>query len=208
MQLTTSKTRLPQLSNADWAIAIRNRYGTTQDLFRTMSVDREVAYHLNLPQAIASDTPTLVRLTKSYGNDVTTALLEVHITSAIISMGEENDAEPSDVKMIAQAILQNDNIKRLNMASVLSFFARLKCGEFKIYGKITPRKFMEIFNEYAEVAIEREERIVRDLEKLRADQEWQEHQASAISFEEYKRTKGYGEEIENPLDFTKHGNFV
>ena len=195
MQLTTSKTRLPQLSNEEWAIAIRNRYGTTQDLFRTMSVDREVVYHLNLPQAIASDTPTLVRLAKSYGNDATTALLEVHITSAIIAMGEENDAEPSD-------------IKRLNLASVLSFLARLKCGEFKIYGKVTPRKFMEVFNEYAEVAIEREERIVRDLEKLRADQEWQEHQASAISFEDYKKAKGYGEEIENPLDLIKHGNSI
>lgn len=200
MQLTTTRAKFPQLSNEDWAIAIRQRYGSTQDLFRTMSVDRAITYHSNLSQAIASDTPTLVRLAKSYGNDATTALLEVHITSAILSMGEENDAEPNDVKMIAQAILQNDNIKRLNMASVLSFFARLKCGEFKIYGKITPRKFMEIFNEYAEVAIEREERIVRALGKLRADQEWQEHQASAISFEDYKKAKGYGEDVENPLD--------
>lgn len=200
MQLTTSKTRLPQLSNEEWAIAIRQRYGATQDLYRTMGVDRAVVYHNNLPQAIASNTPTLVRLLKSYGRDVLKPLLEVHITSAIISMGEENDAEPSDIRFIADAILQNENIKRLNMASVLSFFARLKCGEFKIYGKVTPRKFMEVANEYAEVAIEREERIVRDLEKLRADQEWQKHQASAISFDDYKRAKGYGEDIENPLD--------
>jgi hypothetical protein len=200
MQLTTSKTRLSQLSNEDWAIAIRERYGATQDLFRTMGVDRAMVYHNNLSQAIASNTPTLVRLLKSYGADVLKPLLEVHITSAIISSGEENDAEPSDVRMIAQAILENSNIKRLNMASILSFFVRFKCGEFKIYGKVTPRKFMEVMNEYAEVAIEREERIVRDLEKLRADQEWQKHQASAISFDDYKKAKGYGEDIENPLD--------
>lgn len=191
---------MPQLSNEEWAIAIRQRYGATQDLYRTMGVDRAVVYHNNLPQAIASNTPTLVRLLKSYGRDVLKPLLEVHITSAIISMGEENDAEPSDVRFIADAILQNENIKRLNMASVLSFFARLKCGEFKIYGKVSPRKFMEVANEYAEAAIEREERIVRDLEKLRADQEWKKHQASAISFEDYKKAKGYGEDIENPLD--------
>lgn len=203
MQLTTSRPRLPQLSNEEWAKTIRKRYGSTQELFRTMSVDRAMTYHTNLPQAIASDTPTLVRLHKSYGDDVTTALLEVHITSAIISSGEENDAEPSDVKLIAQAILQNSNIKRLNMASILSFFVRFKCGEFKIYGKVTPRKIMEVMNEYAEVAIEREERIVRDLEKLRADQEWQKHQASAISFEQYKKAKGYGDEITNPLDMIK-----
>lgn len=200
MQLTTNRPRLPQLSNEQWAVDIRKRYGSKQELFRTMSVDRAMTYHKNLPQAIASDTPTLVRLHKSYGDNVTTALLEIHITSAIISSGEENDAEPSDVKLIAQAILQNSNTKRLNMASILSFFVRFKCGEFKIYGKITPRRFMEVFNEYAEVAIEREERIVRDLERLRADQEWQKHQASAISFEEYKKAKGYGEDIENPLD--------
>ena len=200
MQLTTSRPRLPQLSNEEWAIAIRQRYGATQDLYRTMGVDRAMAYHNNLSQAIASNTPSLVRLLKSYGADVLKPLLEVHITSAIISSGEENDAEPSDVKMIAQAILENSNIKRLNMASILSFFVRFKCGEFKIYGKVTPRKFMEVMNEYAEVAIEREERIVRDLEKLRADQEWQKHQASAINFDDYKKAKGYGEDIENPLD--------
>lgn len=204
MQLTTSKKRLlPQLSNEKWAVDIRKRYGSTQELFRTMSVDRAIVYHSNLALAIASDTPNLVRLAKSYGDDVVSALLEVHITSAIISMGEENDAEPNDVKCIAQGMLHNDTIRMLNMASILSFFARLKCGEFKIYGKVTPRKIMEVMNEYAEVAIEREERIVRDLEKLRADQEWQKHQASAISFEEYKKAKGYGDEITNPLDMIK-----
>lgn len=198
--ITNNKRQLPQLSNEQWAVAIRNKYGSTQDLFRRFSVDRASKYDLDFDTAIETQTPSLVRLTKSYGVDTTTALMELHITSAIITMGEEKDVEPTDVKFVAFSICQSEKLRQLNMASILSFFHRLKCGEFEIYGKITPRKIMEKLNKYADVAIEREQRAYKELNKKIAERVWAEHQAQSISFDEYKKLSGIDEQTTNPLE--------
>ena len=201
--ISNNRRHLPTLSNESWAIETRNRYKSTQDLYRTFSADRVSVYSQNYQQAIASGVPTLVRLTKSYGEDVVAPLLEVHITSAIIAMGEESDVEPTDIKFVAQAICQSENLRTLNMASVMTFFHKLKCGEFKIFGKVTPRKIMEAMQDYVEIAKEKERKAFADIQKQEEKLAWEKHQQEAVTFEQYKASRGYGDEITNPMDLLK-----
>ena len=59
---------------------------------------------------------------------------------------------------------------------------------------------MEKLNKYADVAIEREQRAYKEIEKKDAERRWAEHQAQSISFDEYKKLAGSDEQTNNPLD--------
>jgi hypothetical protein len=116
-------------------------------------------------------------------------------------MGEEMQMTPEDVRFIAEGILGNEKARLLTMASVLAFFYRMACGEFKIYGKLTPRTFLEAFNEYAEKALATERQLKAEVAKSKERQAQQEHDAVAITFDEWKSLRGYGDEMNDPLNY-------
>lgn len=197
MTLSHSKQRLPQCSNEPWAIDIRNRYGSLQNLVRTFSVETQSYCDRNFEKAIAADIPTLVRLERAYGRDSIICLLKIHITSAIISMGEQDNIDTTDQQFIAQNILDSEKLRTLNLASVLAFFNRLRAGEIELFGKISPAKILQAFNKYAKQAIEREHQARASIRQRQRQEEYARHSAQAVTFHEYCALRGIS--APNPL---------
>lgn len=182
------------------AICLRNQFPTSAQLIRAYAPDRQYYCDRNLEQAIAKNAPTLALVETTYGEEATITLLYCHVANAIMNLGEESDVITSDLMSVSRAILSTERARTLALASIVAFFHRLSCGEYKIFGRLTPRKILEAFHEYLPKAIERE-RSAKDMaEKARLEAERNLHEKSAITFEEFKSIKGYGEEIQNPLD--------
>lgn len=201
MKLINNRSSLPTSQSNPIALAVIENYGTAEDFVRKFNPDKAGYCARHLPEAIAKDCPSLVVASVAYGEQVTTALLATHITVAIVRMGEEAQMTPEDVRFIAEGILGNEKARLLTMASVLAFFYRMACGEFKIYGKLTPRTFLEAFNEYAEKALATERQLKAEVAKSKERQAQQEHDAVAITFVEWKSLRGYGDEMNDPLNY-------
>ena len=136
-------------------------------------------------KAVENNLPTFARIVATYGEEGVAALVGTHITDAILRMGEDRDVDPYDVQFIAEAICESDRFKTLKFTTVLGFFHLLKCGEFDIYGKVTPRKILEAFRKYAIDAQAKENRIAYE-KACREEEEARERAAAeAISWEEF-----------------------
>ncbi len=172
------------------AIAIRQQYGNMAQLCKTFSVDAQRYCALNVEKAIRNGVPTFVSIINTYGEDGVAALIGGHITDAIVRMGEERDIDPYDVDFISRAICESERFRLLSMASILRFFHLLKCGEFDIYGKVTPRKILEAFRKYAVEQQAKENRIAYEIEQERMHREQEEARKNAVSWEQFCENKG------------------
>ncbi|WP_305154069.1 hypothetical protein [uncultured Muribaculum sp.] len=172
------------------AIAIRQQYGNMAQLCKTFSVDAQRYCALNVEKAIRNGVPTFVSIVNTYSEDGVAALIGGHITDAIVRMGEERDIDPYDVDFISRAICESERFRLLSMASILRFFHLLKCGEFDIYGKVTPRKILEAFRKYAVEQQAKENRIAYEIEQERMHREQEEARKNAVSWEQFCENKG------------------
>lgn len=188
-QLQISGALIPTTTDRR-AIAIRQQYGDMAQLCRTFSVDAQRYCALNVEKAIRNGVPTFVSIVNTYGEDGVSALIGGHITDAIVRMGEERDIDPYDVDFIARAICESERFRLLSMASILRFFHLLKCGEFDIYGKVTPRKILEAFRKYAVGQQAKENRIAYEIEQERMHREREEARKNAVSWEQYAENNG------------------
>lgn len=188
-QLQISGALIPATTDRR-AIAIRQQYGDMAQLCRIFSVDAQRYCALNVEKAIRNGVPTFVSIVNTYGEDGVSALIGGHITDAILRMGEERDIDPYDVDFIARAICESERFRLLSMASILRFFHLLKCGEFDIYGKVTPRKILEAFRKYAVEQQARENRIAYEIEQEQKQREYEEHRKNAVSWEQYAENNG------------------
>jgi hypothetical protein len=202
MELINNRSTLPTIRHSNpLAIAVADKYGPAENFIRKFNPDKAGYCARHLPEAIANDCPTMVVAAMAYGEPSITALLITHISATVVRMGEEMQMTPEDVRFIAEGILGNEKARLLTMASVLAFFYRMACGEFKIYGKLTPRTFLEAFNEYAEKALATERQLKAEAAKLKERQAQQEHDAVAITFNEWISLRGYGDEMNDPLNY-------
>mgnify|MGYP001638149903 CR=1 FL=1 len=188
-QLQISGALIPTPTDSR-AIAIRQQYGDMAQLCQTFSVDAQRYCALNVEKAIRNGVPTFVSIVNTYGEDGVAALIGGHITDAILRMGEERDIDPYDVDFISRAICESERFRLLSMASILRFFHLLKCGEFDIYGKVTPRKILEAFRKYAVEQQAKENRIAYEIEQERRQREYDEHRKNAVSWEQFAENHG------------------
>lgn len=188
-QLQISGGLVPTTADSQ-AIAIRQQYGNMAQLCKTFSVDAQRYCALNVEKAIRNGVPTFVSIVNTYGEDGVAALIGGHITDAIVRMGEERDIDPYDVDFISRAICESERFRLLSMASILRFFHLLKCGEFDIYGKVTPRKILETFRKYAVEQQAKENRIAYEIEQERMHREQEEARKNAVSWEQFCENKG------------------
>lgn len=178
--------------------AIKLRYGNISQWVGRWSPTKLQAIHDNIGRCVEAGVPSLVMAIKAYGKESITDQIAVFCNAAICAMGETN-ADPNDAAFIASAICDSDEARTLNFAYVLNFFHELKQGKWNVYGG-KPHQFMRAFNEYCQQArrlqVEASDRIERDA-KRKADAE---HARSAMNFDEYRKAKGLGDDIKNPLD--------
>lgn len=172
------------------ALAVRQQYGNVAQLCQRFDITAQRYCAKNIEKAVRTGMPTFGLIVRTYGEDGVAGLINAHITDAIIRMGEERDVDPYDVDFIARAICESERFSLLTMASILRFFHLLKCGEFDIYGKITPRKILEAFRKYAAEQKEKENRIAYQIEQERREREREERRKNAIPWEVYAERNG------------------
>lgn len=157
------------------AVAVRSQYGDLPMFCQKFGVTAQRYCAQNVEKAIRNGVPAFALIVRTYGEDGVAGLIGVHITDAILRMGEDREVDEYDVDFIAHAICESERFRLLSMASILRFFHLLKCGEFDIYGKVTPRKILEAFRKYAIDQQARENRIAYEIEKERKQREDEEH---------------------------------
>lgn len=182
------------------ALAVRQQYGDLPQLCKTFGTSAQRYCAQNVEKAIRGGVPTFATIVRTYGEDGVAGLIGVHITEAILRMGEDQDVDEYDVDFIAHAICESERFRTLSMASILRFFHLLKCGEFDIYGKVTPRKILEAFRKYAIEQQARENRIAYEIEKEKKAQADEEARRNAVSWEEWAASQG----IDPKIGFTQY----
>lgn len=157
------------------AVAVRSQYGDLPKFCKDFGVTSQRYCAQNVELAIRKGVPNFASIVRAYGEDGVAGLIGIHITDAILRMGEDREVDEYDVDFIAHAICESERFRLLSMASILRFFHLLKCGEFDIYGKVTPRKILEAFRKYAIDQQAKENRIFYEIEKERKQREDEEH---------------------------------
>jgi hypothetical protein len=174
MELMPSNRRRPdagatadETAQAEWATAIRERYGAIESFARTFGPDNRVQKYCaeQTARAVAEKMPSFVRILRTYGEEPITQLLAAHLTDAVLRLGEDRDVDTADIRFTAEAMTAGPTGRKLTWASIVGFFFRLKCGEFEIYGKVTPRKILEAFRRYAGEQLAREHRLAYEQEQ-------------------------------------------
>lgn len=172
------------------ALAIRQQYGDIGQLCQKFNINAQRYCALNVEKAIRGGVPSFALIVRTYGEDGIAALIGGHITDAILRMGEDQAVDEYDVDFIARAICESERFRLLSMASILRFFHLLKCGEFDIYGKVTPRKILEAFRKYAVEQQAKENRIAYEIEKEKAAAEEAEHAKQRVTWEDWATKNG------------------
>ena len=183
-------TGLVKVSHEPWALAIRTQYGELPDFVTKFSTKVQRYCAQNMVKAVEDDLPTFGRIIATYGQEGIAGLINTHLTEAVVMMGEDRDVDPYDVQFIASAIVESERFRLLRFPTVLGFFHLLKCGEFDIYGKVTPRKVLEAFRKYAVTAQEKENRIAYEKEQRDRREEWDRHAALCQREREARIKKG------------------
>lgn len=193
MELTPSRrdtTALTTISQEPWALAIREEYGSLPAFAARFTPQVQKYCAQNMVKAVENNLPTFGRIVSTYGEEGIGAIVATHMTDAILRMGEDRDVDPYDVQFIASAICESERFKTLRFTTVLGFFHLLKCGEFDIYGKVTPRKILEAFRKYAITAQAKENRIAYEKACREKEAERERDRQEAISWEQYAASKG------------------
>lgn len=172
------------------ALAVRQQYGDLPQLCQTFGISAQRYCARNVEKAVREGVPTFALIVRTYGEDGVAGLIGLHITEAILRMGEDQDVDEYDVDFIAHAICESERFRPLSMASILRFFHLLKCGEFDIYGKVTSRKVLEAFRKYAIDQQARENRIAYEMEHERQEREREESRRNAVPWEVWAESQG------------------
>lgn len=184
------ETALTTTSQEPWALAIREQYGQLPAFAARFTPKVQKYCAQNMVKAVENNLPSFGRIVSTYGEEGISAIVATHMTDAILRMGEDRDVDPYDVQFIASAICESERFKTLRFTTVLGFFHLLKCGEFDIYGKVTPRKILEAFRKYAIEAQAKENRIAYEKECREQEAERDRSRANAVSWEEFAASKG------------------
>lgn len=188
MEMINSRQSNLPTKQPEWALAIKSHYGEFDKFSVKFSPKIQRYCATNLRRAIEQGVPSFARIITTYGKERIVELISIHVLEMIVSIGEDKDADRHDARFIAEAICDGERFRHLRFTSVLGFFHLLKCGEFEIYGRVTPRKVLEHFRKYADATRDKEDAIMADIEKQEERKELESKHT--ISWEQYAASRG------------------
>lgn len=208
MELITSKqasltraepTAALTISNEPWAVAIRAKYGTAENLIRRWAPSQQRYCALQFAKAFRGDElpETVVRITRTFGDEAMLTVLRNQITYAIIRGEAAADTTADDITAIAEAICDSERLRRLTMVSILKFFHRLRCGEYEqlMYGReLSARKILTELNRQFPKLLEEEVEARQLYEVEQQERAEAESKRSAITFKQWAMSTGMSEE--------------
>ena len=132
-----------------------------------------------------SGIPTLVIVSKTFGEETTVMWLKVQLTSIITFAGIKID-ETVDVQLKELARIISKKHYMLNVYELMKFFAMFKSGEYDgFYGKFEPLLITKALLQFREQRCEDIDKYEK--ENIAKEIEQHKNNPNAISYQEYQQ---------------------
>lgn len=179
-----------------WAVALRDEYGSVDNLFKTFAPASTGGYACDTTAAAL--TPSVVRLCKSYGNRTIATLFSMHIAAALAAMVSETPSfTTDDINRAAAHVATDDRIRTTPIGVVLAFFHRAAAMRYRLYGQPTPYKLLQALQEHLPALQAAAQSAQREQEAAAAREADRRHAAAAMNWEQYAASRGITDP--NPL---------
>jgi hypothetical protein len=194
---------LPKLSQEKWAVEIRKKFGSPEQIVSRFNVSVQSKCELNLRATYTGIAPTLIRFRLTYGTDVAEAWLMAHI----MSLFAYDKLHLNDEKMIGytESIASNIlvNYGYLKLTEFMLFCSRFKSGRYgKPYGVLSGREIGNAINLFLRERYVELERIENEIKEENRQKELEEVKKNGLYHDEnifIKTMFNYGYE---PSNFT------
>lgn len=193
---TTTKSSVAHTPDDPRCKAIEGRYGSVTEMIARWAPAKLFNIARNVEQS--AEVPSLTMMIRTYSQGAMETLLQAYIASSIARAGIADKFAPSDYEQIARMICDSEKLRTLNMAYLLTFFAKLCDGEVELYG-YTPNSFMRAMQTYYKEAKQKQEDTLLRTEKARKEKEREEHQRTAVTFEQFCKETGR-DPSDNPFE--------
>ncbi len=184
---------IEKMADDPLSISIRKRFGGIDSFARRFSPAQQRFCAQNTRVAVENDLSLFGQLVKAYTSDSMAKVIGVHVSEALMRMGEQREVNPEDVRFVSEVICDSRLSHRLRFPAIFGFFYHLKSGELDIFGQLTPRKLLEAFRKYAEKQLAVEERLIIEKEQRNEEKKRDEYRSKAITWEEYAKLRGIPE---------------
>lgn len=196
MQLTTTnRSALVPTPSDPRCAAIMRRHGDFPTFNRRWCPANLPHIAENVSRSVSEGVPSLVMLMRTYGKEPIQDNLSLHLGAMVAAMNLTAEVDLRDLDTIARLITESEPLRTLNYAYLLTFFAKVEQGEYKIYSA-KPHQVMAALQEYAKVAHMKQgqdvEAYEKELERAEAARR------KPITFEEWASLRGINET--NPLE--------
>ena len=200
MQLITSNKRTLATPDDPRCVAIVNKHGNLVKFNERWCPANLWHIAENVDKSVEAEVPSLVMFMRTYGKEAIIDNLNMHLLAVVNAMGLNQDSVSlQDIRMIAQLITESEPLRTLNYAFLLTFFAKVAQGEFKIYGG-KPHQFMAALQEYAKTAKVKQAQL-RDIAEKKAEAAEMEAKQT-MSFVEFANLHGL-DPADHPLNMFK-----
>lgn len=189
MEIVSQNTRRTALytPHDKRCIAIALKYGSPAEMVLKWAPSKVIA--INRARKESAEVPTLIMMIRTYSQEVMESLLQAHVSSTIASVGLGDKFSIGDCATIAKMICESDKMRLLNMAYLLSFFARFQLGEIEIFGS-TPYAFLNAMVKYCDKAHNEQQIICEEHQRKLEKEKVTTQDEKTMSFDEYCLSKG------------------
>lgn len=177
---------LPTLSQESWAVEIRRRYHTSQELIDLFSPDQQPKCELHSELSYTGGAPTLARVTAAYGEGVSESWLIIQIQDLYIyeSVNYEERATVRQIDQTAQIICAN--YPYLKLTELMLFFSRFKAGRYgKPYGNLSGREICAALGKFIQQRSAELDEIERSQRAARIASERRQWAVDSVTRDEY-----------------------
>lgn len=159
-----------------WAAEIRKLHGDYAAITTKYAPSRIAAVGADPIAAVASDSPSLVRLDGTYGTGAARQWLFLLIQSTLKTLGVGGD-RMSDLQIVHLADVIRSSYPYVSMAEMMLFFFRFECGQYeRFYGDasyfLAVTTSLRAFMEERAYWIDKAERQKREKEKQQERKEF------------------------------------
>jgi len=169
-----------------WVSEITAKYGNLQSFCNVFSYARMNDIVANPIECFRQETPTLVRMDVTYGQEASATWLYDVLQGMFLFLGVSNDKfKREQVYDLARTIASQ--YKTLKVAEILLFVSRFKAGKYgRFYGGDSYALVVtEAINKFM---VEREH-YYADIERMETERRIEEGKRNTMSYAEYKKQK-------------------
>ena len=167
---------------------VREQFGNKAEFLTKFNPSTQIAAAKNTEWAFFGNSPSLVIMNKTYGENMATMWLMPQIFDLVVYCNSKGTLNEQQIQFLAEAIA--NEYFYLKASELLLFFYRFKLGKYgHFYGTVDPMRVTQALDEFcAERVTAIAEHEKRDEQRRREEEE---KKAEKIDCEEYCRRHGH-----------------